>query len=438
MKRMWTGSRFATRVILAVATVAVAACASSSSGAGSGGAITLGLVGPFTGADAPFGANFIAACTAATQVINTAGGVMGHHLKCLETDTRGDPADAVPAVDKMLAATSSLVGILGPTGDEATAVAPAINAAKIPFFSTSGESALDKWTYPYFYRMVTPDNVTGYAMALWAHKQGYRRAAAVFGNDISSQGTVPTLTAGLKKLGSPALDRSSTLILDQNSYRSEILSLLSLNPRPEVLFSELDPQTASTFFSELKDLSGGRIPFHVVLANNAVDPTWYQPVAKTIGYSTLAKSFVVPNSVVATSGPAWQQFSAALHSAKGRVTDPAKYETNGITQADYDAATLMALAMAAAKSTDPKTYNPWIVKITKATADAKRVDTYKAGVAALAAGKAIQFEGLRGGVVFNQWHNAPAGVGFENYTASGAVVPASGGLISAQQIIALQ
>jgi ABC-type branched-subunit amino acid transport system substrate-binding protein len=225
----------------------VAACSASSSGS-STGPIQLGLVGPFTGADAPFGANFISACTAATSVINADGGILGHQVNCLTADTRGDPADAVPAVDKMLAANSNLVGVLGPTGDEATAVAPSINGAHIPFFATSGQSALDKWTLPYFYRLVTPDNVTGYAMGIWAHKLGYSHAVAVFGNDISSQGTVPTLMSGLQKLGGPSLDSSVTVVLDQNSYRSEILKILAMSPRPDVLFSELDPQTASTFF----------------------------------------------------------------------------------------------------------------------------------------------------------------------------------------------
>jgi ABC-type branched-subunit amino acid transport system substrate-binding protein len=415
----------------------VSACGGAGSGSGSGkGPVAIGMVGPFTGADAPFGANFVAACTAATTVINGDGGILGHHVSCLTADTRGDPADAVPAVDKMLAVNTNLAGILGPTGDEATAVAPAINGARIPFFATSGQSPLDTWTYPYFYRLVTPDDVTGYAMAIWAHRMGYRNAVALFGNDISSQGTLPTLTRGLRNLGGPVLGSSVTVLLDQSSYRSEILKLLGMSPRPDVLLSELDPQTASTFFSEMKDLSGGRMPMKVILANNAVDPTWYQPVAKSIGYPTLAKYFVVPNSVVASSGSAWTQFSAAL-SASSVVKNPAKYAVNGITQADYDAATLMALAMTAAKSVEPVSYNPWILKIAKGGPGAVQVDTYQAGKAALAAGKGIHFVGLRGAITFNRWHNAPDGVQFENYTTSESVVAIPDGTISSQAILAV-
>lgn len=415
----------------------VSACGSSAASGSGASPVAFAMVGPFTGADAPFGVNFIAACTAATTVINRDGGILGNHVNCLTDDTRGDPADAVPAVDKMLAVNTNVVGILGPTGDEATAVGPAINGAHIPFFSTSGQSALDKWTYPYFYRLVTPDDVTGYAMAIWGHRMGYQRAVAVFGNDISSQGTVPTLTSGLRRLGSPALVSSTTVLLDQNSYRSEILKILAMSPRPDVLFSELDPQTASTFFSEMKDLSGGRMPMKVILANNAVDPTWYQPVAKSVGWPTLAKYFVVPNSIIASSGSAWKQYDSALLSSRV-VKNPAKYTTNGITQADYDGAILMALAMTAAKSVNPVSYNPWILKIAKGGAGAVQVDTYQAGKAALAAGKSIHFVGLRGGINFNKWHNAPDGVEFENYTASGSVTAITGGTISSQEILAIQ
>ncbi len=403
-----------------------------------GSPIAYGLVGPFTGPDAPFGVNFIAACTAASHVINNDGGVLGHQLTCVPTDTKGDPADAVPAVDKLLATQSNLVGILGPTGDEATAVAPTINAAHIPFFSTSGQSILDHWKYPYFYRLVTPDDETGYAMAVWGHERGYKRAAALFGNDISSQGTVPTLVAGLRKLKTPRLVSNQTVALDQASYRTEAEKILALRPLPQVLFSELDPQSASTFFSELKDLAGGKIPFKVILANNAVDPTWYGPVAQTIGKSTLATGFSAPNSVVATNGPAWNTYDKALNAAAQYVKNPQKYATNGITQADYDGATLMALAMIDAHSIKPSVYNKDIVALAKPSPGAIKVQTFAAGKAALAAHKRIQFIGLRTAIRFNQWHNAPAGVEMEHFTTSGAIVPTAGGYISPSAIATAQ
>jgi branched-chain amino acid transport system substrate-binding protein len=393
---------------------------------------------PFTGADGVFGSNALAACTAAKTLINSHGGINGHQLDCLPVDTRGDPADAVPAVAKMLATTSNLVGVIGPSGDEATAVAPLLDAANVPFFPTAGDAPLGQWTYRSFYRLVPPDDVGGSAMALWANQKGYKTAAALFGSDISTQGTVPTLLAGLTKLGSPRLVSNQKVALDQTSYRTEIEQLLAT--KPDVLFSELDAPTASTFFSELEQLAGGTMPFPVVFSNALLEPVWYSAVAKAIGGpSVLAKYFVGPNSIVATSGPAWQDFATALlASPKDVVKNPAQYDFVGTTQADFDGANLMALAMVAAKSVDPQTYAPWIVKLTQPSTGAIQVQDFTDGASALTAGKTIQFVGLAGtGINFNQWHNSPGGEEMEFWSNAGIITPIPGAVFTSTQLNAL-
>src|SRR5579863_6650164 len=88
--------------------VALAACGGSSSGGSGGGiskgaTITIADVAPFTGPDAARGPTYLVSCDAAVNAINNAGGVLGHKLACKSVDTRGDPADAVPAVRQMYA-----------------------------------------------------------------------------------------------------------------------------------------------------------------------------------------------------------------------------------------------------------------------------------------------------------------------------------------------
>ena len=60
-------------------------------------------------------AGLMAGCWTAAGEINGTGGILGHHVTCIPTDTRGDPADAVPIVRLMLAKTSNLVGVSGPS-----------------------------------------------------------------------------------------------------------------------------------------------------------------------------------------------------------------------------------------------------------------------------------------------------------------------------------
>src|SRR5713101_8248113 len=105
--------------------------------------------------------------------INANGGVLGHQLNCVQEDTRGDPADAVPAAQKMMATETSLIGVLGPSSDEALATAPLLNQGHVPMFVDTGQAAFDRTTDAYFWRITPADDVKGYALALWAHKAGY-------------------------------------------------------------------------------------------------------------------------------------------------------------------------------------------------------------------------------------------------------------------------
>jgi branched-chain amino acid transport system substrate-binding protein len=233
--------------------VVLAACSGSGGGKSSTGPLVVGAFNPFSGADASFGPEMMSGCIPAVNAINAGGGVLGHELTCQEVDTRGDPADAVPAANKMLATTTNLVGILGPSSDEALATVPLIDQGKIPMFVDTGQAAFDHSSYRYFWRMTPADDVKGYGMALWAHRNGYAKAAAVFGNDVGSQSSLTTLVTAFTKLGGTIVSNQK-LALDQSSYRTEIEQILATNP--QVIFTEVDPQTAATFLSELQQLHG--------------------------------------------------------------------------------------------------------------------------------------------------------------------------------------
>ena len=125
--------------------------------------------------------------TAPPQAIDNAGGVLGHKLSCKGVDTRGDPADAVPATRQMFATTPNLALVIGVTSDEAASVVPVINADKMVVFGMTGQSEFDSTHFQYFYRLVPPDLEESYAMVVIAQQLGYKRIALAFGNDIGSQ-----------------------------------------------------------------------------------------------------------------------------------------------------------------------------------------------------------------------------------------------------------
>ena len=145
--------------VLAVAAAAilalgVAACSSSSSSstasttstssaASAGSTLTVADVAPVSGPDAALGPTYLASCYGAVSVINANGGVLGHKLACKSVDTRGDPADAVPAVNQLFASTPNLALVIGCTSDEAASVVPIINSHNMAMFCMTGQSEFD-------------------------------------------------------------------------------------------------------------------------------------------------------------------------------------------------------------------------------------------------------------------------------------------------------
>jgi ABC-type branched-subunit amino acid transport system substrate-binding protein len=413
-------------VAAAALLVSATACSSAQPAAAENPTLTVAAFNPFSGQDQSFGPEMWAGCEAAATAINAAGGVLTHKVACMSVDTQGNPADGVTAAAKMLATTPHLFGVLGPSSDEADATAPLINAAKVPMFADTGESSFDHNKLQYFWRMVPADDVRGYAMALYAHQKGYLRAAAVFGNDTGSQIGVPTLQRGYSELGGQlVVDQKITL--GQTSYQSQVEQLIAA--KPQVIFTETSPTANATYLAELQQL-GHLVP--VIGTDVTIQPSWFSAMADSIGKPALTKYFVAESPYAAASGPGWQVYNKDLL-ASSSVPKPPQWSTDSYTMGYYDAVVLMALAATATKSTSPAVWNASIPSLT--TSGALVVHSYAEGLAALNAGKKIDYVGATGIIAFNQWHNSGGGFEIAAYQSNGSLNLVSS--ISAAQLVPL-
>jgi branched-chain amino acid transport system substrate-binding protein len=376
------------------------------------GTLTFASFNPFTGPDASFGPEMAAGCVPAAKTINDAGGVLGHQTQCITVDTRGDPADAVPAAQKMLATTQNLVGMNGPSSDEALATVPIINRSHVPMFGDTGQAAFDHNANDYFWRLTPPDDAAGVAMASYAYRKGYRRGAAVFGNDLSSQGNVPNLLSAFKKLGGQIVINQQ-LALDQSSYRTEVEALIAANP--DVIFTEADPQTDAAYLSQLQQLHG-LIP--VIGTQPTVQPPWAQAVTGAIGKDNLTKIFAGAQPYAPSQGPAWDVYNTALLASSADVPQPSQWSQDPYTETDYDAIIIMALAMNMAKTPDPTFYNQYISQVVGP--GGVEVHSYKEGVDAIKAGKKITYVGAGGPISLDKYHNSSGAFELVGYAADGS------------------
>jgi neutral amino acid transport system substrate-binding protein len=414
-------SRLLGAPILAVLMLAACGGSSTTSGGGLGsGDLLVGVMAPFTGVDAGLGPAYYAACLAAAPSINNNGGVGGRQVKCQQFDTRGEPADALPAANAMIAGNTNLMAVIGCTSDEASAVAPVINRAKIPMFCMTGQTEFNKPSpaLPYFHRLVPADIYDAYAMVGYAlygpGHPAYKKAALVFGNDIGSQAFVQPATNAFTKLGG-TIAINQPITLGASSYRTEVQAML--NTHPDVIFTEA-LGSAGTYLGEVKTLNGGQmIPF--IGTSATIDPVWFKQVSDAIGVDNVVKYYGGVDLGYTFSGPAYTEFITNLNAAASTFADAPKYNQRGSTLHLYDGIIMTALAMVATNSSDPTVYNPKIKDIANGVSGATVVTTYKDGVAALKAGKTIRFVGAGGANTFDQYNNSQSGYILVNYDAQG-------------------
>jgi branched-chain amino acid transport system substrate-binding protein len=388
----------------------LAACGgTTSTGSGLGsGQLLVGVLAPFSGADASFGPRYLAGCVAASLSINGAGGIGGRQVSCQQFDTKGEPADAVPAANAMIAGNSNLMGVVGCTSDEASTVVPIMDRSHIPMFCMTGQSEFNKTTAKYFHRLVPADSFDAYAMigsAIFGPGHPpYKKVALVFGDDIGSQTFVGPAVAALNKLG-VTIAINQAIKLGAPSYRTEVAKLLQANP--DVILTETIG-SAGTYMKEVKQQNNGKvIPF--IGTSATIDPVWFKQVSTAIGLTDFLASYQAVDLKLTLSGSGYDEFVTQLTAAEATDKGALSYKGKSPTVHLYDGIIMTALAMVAANSADRTVYNPKIIEIANGVPGATVVSTFKQGIDALKAGQSIRYVGAAGENNFNQYNNSQQG-----------------------------
>jgi branched-chain amino acid transport system substrate-binding protein len=405
---------------LVIVGAGLAGVGESGAAAGSSYKLEIAVFSPFTGPNGEYGYFNYYGCVPAVDLINKAGGILGHDAYCQIVDDRGDPADAVPAAQNMIASSSHLVGEVDGNSGLLSATVPVECKAKLVQLSVGGDPAYDHNTCQYWWRTVPGDDQAGYALAAYIkYHTHYTKVGALFADDVAAQGNVPGLVGGAKNLGLTIVNNQK-LALDQTSYATEVQQLKGAHP--QVIATESDPQTAGVLLANLKQ-AGALLP--IVGTSGTTGADYDRAAIAAIGRSTYGQDFLRVIQYTATSGPAFGVWKPALMSAPG-IKDRATQLTGFGPETAYDHTTMEALAMLAAHSTTGTVYNSYIPKIVSGKV---KVYSFAQGKAALAQGKTIDFVGLEGQIKFNRYHNS-AGI----WTASNPLTSKTEATISAAQM----
>jgi len=374
------------------------ATASGSSGGAAGGSskVTLGEIFPFTGSKAELSSWGTHGSDTGVYEVNQNGGVMGHQLRTISADDAGDSVDALPALRKLLLQNPK--AILGPFSPTIEAVINNFGPNHIVDFMVGGTTQLDNMNYPYVFRTTASDSTQAVAMAYYAAKKGYTRAALMFDNSANAQGFVAPLTKAFQKLGG-TVTANLTVVPAQSSYRSELIKAFA--GHPQVVFASFDTQTASTLWSNAGQLGYLDTPW--------VGDDLFSGAVYAKAYGAKADTNLISALGSAPTGPSYTHFvadyNAVFHTDKPLPT----------TYNFYDAVIIAALAMTEAKTTDPKVWVSHIADV--ASPPGTACTDYAACVTLLKAGTKINFEGAGGADDFNAHHNVFNGYSMVGFTA---------------------
>ncbi len=380
-------SYFATGIGI-VSLAVVAGCGSTSTPTGShkAGPVTLGLLGPLTGARSSVGQGMVQGAQLALGVINSHGGVLGGHVTLDPQDDAGDPADAVPAAQKEIQS-DGVVAIVGPTALTAAVVLPLATKAKIPDIMWGGGAAFDTTgaTNPYFFRVSPSDTEQAEAMMVYAHRKGWNKVALAIGNTTADTSLVPGLLATAKDLHM-TITNQVTITIGSTSFESEISNLFSKSP--QAIVGQFDIPSAGILFGELKQRNLLSTPW-------VVSNLWFtNEFVTAVTGPVAAGPIYIANTGTENGG--YGPF-LSLYTPKYHLNTP----TNGATYM-YDAVNIWALGAQEAGTTK----SPAIEKGILAVSHGSHVCvSYLTCLTLLKAGKSISYDGASSSVNFDKYHN---------------------------------
>jgi ABC-type branched-subunit amino acid transport system substrate-binding protein len=338
----------------------------------------------------------------AVDEINAAGGVLGRPLRIVAQDDSNDPADAAPAVQKLLDI-DHIVALMGPTATTAGTILPIIDKANIPMMMFGGGAQFDNNADQHFFRMSPSDSDQGRVMAYYAHSKGWDKVALAFGSDTADQPLVKPVQDAAAKLGMTIV-ANVTFTPGASSYRSEIQQLFA--NKPDAVISQFNNTTAGVVFAELQqaDLTG--TPW--VGANGWYTDIWFNAVGKDI--ATGPVHITNPSSGGMKGLP---QFLSLLQT---------KYNRNVPVNGEavmYDATLVWALGADKAGTTDWPAIEQAIMAVSNPPGT--EVADYASGYKLLQQHQDINYRGASSSVQFDQNHNVHGQFDVIHYMGDGTI-----------------
>ena len=342
------------------------------------GPIKLGSLTPLTGAGANYGGRMRDAIAAVVAAANEAGGVHGRELVLVSEDDQTSPEAGVRAARKLIDV-DGVAAIMGVWASSVTtAVAPLCWESRTMLFCTSGADSITKLPHQGYVVRTEPgtsllmSQVGRFMVEEGAQKLGWIGVQTPFAQDLANV---------LTSVGAKSGIETTTVIYeaDKTSYRTEVDQLLATNP-DFIFLGGYSPDTIVV----LRDLYRAGYAGKAIAPNYTVDSTVLEALPPEVTEGIYTEGAVTPDT------------APGLIAAKELLgTDT----IDSYTVQAYDHANLAILALAAAATPNGEGIKD---NLRSVAAGGEKVSSVAEGLAALAEGKDIDFDGASGLLEFDE------------------------------------
>jgi branched-chain amino acid transport system substrate-binding protein len=265
--------------------------------------IKVGFFGPLTGPFAGLGLDAKKGAEFATKQINAAGGINGKKVDLIMYDDRGNRAEAVSVVRKLMQQDNVVAIIDGSLSLTSIAAAPTVNQGKTPMVVAYSNAVAVVKNHEYVFRWASVADVQGWVIAHDAAKKGFKTFAVLMQDEEYGRGIINGFEKGIEKLGGKIVYKRP-FAPSEREFRSFLTEIKSLN---------VDAVVASGFGPGLTAIGrqGGELDvfpkaqLYVGCDLNEID--WYRGVGDfgdgTIG--TLEVLVPTPNKITQDFHKSW-------------------------------------------------------------------------------------------------------------------------------------
>ncbi|MFK5980937.1 MAG: ABC transporter substrate-binding protein [Rhizobiaceae bacterium] len=350
--------------------------------------INVGSLTPNTGGGGPFGPKITAAHKMIVELVNKSGGIDGREVKLTQENSETNPETAIRAARKLVDI-NKVSAILGTWNSSVTlGIMPLCQEANVIQMCTSSSSSIpgkDKKNLVYNFMILSP--TWGKPFGDFAKKQGAKTFAVMGLNTDFTKSTVDTFEASALGNGLERVQDAFYYNSGQASYRAEVSKLIAKNP--DLVYI---PGFVTDFTAVYKELFRQGYEGKVLAISIATGAKFVKAVGEAA--DGVLHGLPIPN----LGSKAYQHYLSLVGlEDNGGVQHP--FGTAG-----YDQITTLLLAIAKAKSSDGLKIAEAIHQVSNGAG--KSVYKIEDGLAALAAGEEINFDGASSTVEYE----TPTGV----------------------------